>query len=94
MVMRATSLSDVSLIAIVPDNECRIPTLIGPDAESSAGFAAAGEASVVAGASVAAVLSGGFAASLLQPRETTGSRVARATSHVSIAFLLIVFDVS
>jgi len=38
MVMRATSLSDVSLMAIVPERECKIPTLIGP--ELSLGFAA------------------------------------------------------
>ena len=30
MVINATSLSDVSLIAIVPDSECRMPILIGP----------------------------------------------------------------
>jgi hypothetical protein len=29
MVIRATSLSDVSEMAMVPDNEWRIPTLIG-----------------------------------------------------------------
>ncbi|MCY1355986.1 hypothetical protein D9M69_424250 [compost metagenome] len=29
MVIRATSFSDVSEMAIVPDSECRIPTLIG-----------------------------------------------------------------
>ena len=38
IVISATSLSDVSLIAIVPDSECRMPTLIGP--LSSAGAAA------------------------------------------------------
>ena len=30
IVMSATSLRDVSLMAIVPDKECRMPTLIGP----------------------------------------------------------------
>jgi hypothetical protein len=30
MVMSAVSFSDVSEIAIVPDSECRTPTLIGP----------------------------------------------------------------
>jgi hypothetical protein len=40
MVINPTSFNDVSLIAIVPDNECRIPTLMGP--VSAAGAAAAG----------------------------------------------------
>ena len=48
MVMSATSLSDVSLMAIVPDSECRMPTLIGP--LSSAGAAAAGAAGAAPGA--------------------------------------------
>ena len=39
MVISATSLSDVSLMAIVPDSEWRMPTLMGP--LSSAGAAAA-----------------------------------------------------
>src|SRR5690349_9821261 len=52
MVMSATSLSDVSLMAIVPDSECRIPTLIGP--LSSAGAAAAGAAGAAPGAGAGA----------------------------------------
>ena len=30
IVMSATSLSDVSLMAIVPESECRMPILMGP----------------------------------------------------------------
>jgi hypothetical protein len=39
MVMSATSLSDVSLMAMVPDNECKMPTLIGPLSSVAAGAA-------------------------------------------------------
>jgi hypothetical protein len=46
IVIKATSRSDVSLMAIVPDKECRMPTLIGP--VSLVGVAAA--ASTGAGA--------------------------------------------
>src|SRR5215216_5127124 len=54
IVIRAASLSDVSLIAMVPDSECRIPTLIGPESLALAGDGAAGVAAVAA--AVAAVL--------------------------------------
>jgi len=37
-------LSDVSLIAIVPESECRIPTLIGPDLSAAGGGAGAAAA--------------------------------------------------
>src|SRR5438270_12301599 len=53
MVMSATSLSDVSLIAIVPESAWRMPTLIGPlsSAAAGAGAAAGAAAGAVAGAS-------------------------------------------
>ncbi|MCY1225336.1 hypothetical protein D9M72_375270 [compost metagenome] len=39
MVIRATSFSDVSEMAMVPDNECRMPTLIGSlDCASASGL--------------------------------------------------------
>ena len=53
IVMSATSLSDVSLMAMVPESECRMPTLIGPVsalvALSSGAGAAAGALAVPAG---------------------------------------------
>src|SRR5882724_2752763 len=59
MVIRATSLSDVSLIAMVPDSECKIPTLIGDiSLPLGASAATAGAADVAALAlGVAAVVS-------------------------------------
>ena len=36
IVINAVSFSDVSEIAIVPDSECRMPTLIGPVPASAA----------------------------------------------------------
>jgi hypothetical protein len=45
--MSATSFRDVSLMAIVPESEWRIPTLIGP---VSATFAGSGAAAAAAGA--------------------------------------------
>ena len=36
IVINATSFSDVSLMAMVPDRECRMPTLIGPSSFFSA----------------------------------------------------------
>src|SRR5450631_3140075 len=48
MVIRATSLSDVSLIAIVPDSECKIPTLIGDMSLPLGASAAAGAAEAAA----------------------------------------------
>jgi hypothetical protein len=53
--MRATSFRDVSLMAIVPDSECKTPTLIGP--------VSVGDAGVVG--STFAVVSAGFALSVL-----------------------------
>ncbi len=38
MVMSATSLRDVSLMAIVPDRECRIPTFTTSPAIAGEGF--------------------------------------------------------
>ena len=49
IVMRATSRSDVSLMAIVPESECRMPTLmVSPDGVGRRCAAAAGPASAAA----------------------------------------------
>src|SRR5262245_1032951 len=56
--IRATSFSEVSLIAMVPESECKIPTLIGP---VSSAFGAAGAAAAEA-ASGALALSAGAGA--------------------------------
>jgi hypothetical protein len=45
MAIRATSFSEVSLMAMVPDSECRMPTLMGPVSEASA-WAGAGAVAV------------------------------------------------
>src|SRR5580698_3049269 len=66
MVMSATYLSDVSLMAMVPDSECRMPILIGP--LSSAGAGAAGAAGAAPGA--------GAGASLLQAERAASERTA------------------
>ena len=47
MSISITSFSVVSLIAIVPDSEWRMPTLIGPFSSAGAGAGAAGAAAVV-----------------------------------------------
>src|SRR3954469_24761994 len=54
MVMSATSLSDVSLMAMVPDSECKMPTLIGPVSETLAAAGAAATADAAAGAALVA----------------------------------------
>ena len=54
MAIRATSFSEVSLMAMVPDSECRMPTLIGPVSALGASPAAGrrrGGGAVAAGAS-------------------------------------------
>jgi hypothetical protein len=73
MVMSATSLSDVSLMAIVPDSECRMPILIGP--LSSAGAGAAGAAGAAPGA--------GAGASLLQADVATAEMAASDRTAVN-----------
>ena len=67
MVISATSLSDVSLMAIVPESECRMPTLIGP--VSSALAAGAAAAAGAAGASPLGCSSGAGSAGFWQPAE-------------------------
>src|SRR6188474_1155898 len=58
IVISATSRSDVSLMAMVPDREWRIPTLIGPVSEALAGAAAASTGAGVAEPEAAAVGAG------------------------------------
>src|SRR5215471_197815 len=60
MAMSAVSFSDVSLMAIVPERECRMPTLIGPLSSVAGAAAATGAAgAALAGAAVAGAGAGG-----------------------------------
>src|ERR1700712_5364922 len=69
MVKSATSLRDVSLIAIVPDSECKMPTLIGDmSLLFGASAAAAGAAALALGAAVLVVVS---ASGPLHPKAAT-----------------------
>jgi hypothetical protein len=78
MVIKATSLRDVSLIAMVPESEWRMPTLIGP-------VSAAGAIGAAAGAGAVAV---GFASSgLLQPTAASDRVIAVSRKDARIGFL-------
>jgi hypothetical protein len=78
--MSATSRSDVSLIAIVPESECRIPILmVLPEAADAAG-AGAGALEEAADDDAAAV-GVGAASSLLQPAGPIWQHAASKMSH-------------
>src|SRR5258706_481554 len=87
MVISATSLSEVSLIAIVPDSECRIPILIGPVSAAFGVATAAGAAEAAAGAAALVVGAGALSPGPLQPRgakspsRTKSIRVFISFSH-------------
>jgi hypothetical protein len=79
IVMSATSLKDVSLMAIVPDSEWRMPTLmVSPDPEAAAD--AAGAAALGAAEADEAV-GAGAVSSLLQPSDPSWLMAASAMSH-------------
>jgi hypothetical protein len=79
MVIKATSLRDVSLIAMVPESEWRMPTLIDPvSAAGAIGAGAAGAAGAVAG----------FASSgLLQLADASDRAIAVSRNDDRIGFL-------
>jgi hypothetical protein len=75
MVMSATSLSDVSLIAIVPDSEWRIPTLMGPVSFVGLGAGALAAGAAVVGAVDVDVGASFFAQAASRARETSAARL-------------------
>src|SRR5215471_20595155 len=84
MAMSAVSFSDVSLMAIVPERECRMPTLIGPLSSVAGAAAATGAAgAALAGAAAAGVGAGG-ASPLLQAKNAPARplKIGRHTSEL------------
>src|SRR6185436_20979953 len=81
MVIRATSLSDVSLMAMVPDRECKMPTLMGPVALPAGVKGAA--VSLATGSFVASV----FVSGPLQPNMPRAENAARATDNMCFIVL-------
>jgi hypothetical protein len=86
MVMSATSRSDVSLIAIVPDSECRIPTLIVSPV-AAAGAAGAAADALADAVDVDAAGAGAAASSLLQPSDASRQQAPSAMSHFRMTWV-------
>src|SRR5580658_412588 len=90
MVIKSTSRSDVSLIAIVPDKECSMPTLILSLAGAAAAAGAALAAALVDVAGAACV---DAASSLLQPALASWKSAAITKVHFRMANSSLIFFV-